>query len=121
MEKNVMIAIPVAIIFFVLVLNFSGLLWGLNIYFELKDPDISCNIDSDCRLFVQSENTQCLICDSCETFNINDSEVIAINKNQRLSCPFSKPLGVGCAACIGTIKGSVKLKCIENTCQKILG
>ena len=47
----VILAILVALIALVVWLNFSGNLYFLNSIF-IQNPDISCKIDSDCKLYV---------------------------------------------------------------------
>ncbi|UCD02980.1 MAG: hypothetical protein JSV63_04335 [Candidatus Aenigmatarchaeota archaeon] len=119
------------ILFFIYIFDLFGafsLLYSLNNIFP-QNPDISCKVDSDCTLHAHPEWSQCRICGSCRNFNLNDSEIIAINKEWRPFCPFPRPAGF-CLACIGVIydpSGEIVtydyidsyVKCIENKCQKI--
>lgn len=107
---------------------------GLNI-FETKEEckaslknltsfDISCNEDSDCKLDIPSELIKCNLCDryGCKNYNVNDKEVIAINKNWAPNC-LSRDINnnLACTACIGgLIQGNASVKCIENKCKKII-
>ncbi|MBI2543227.1 MAG: hypothetical protein HYW24_03515 [Candidatus Aenigmarchaeota archaeon] len=124
--------IGIFIIAVVLFLGFDyisgpGILYELNKIFP-QNPDISCRIDSDCKLHVYPEWSGCRVCGNCEIYKINDSKVIAINKEWRPFCPYPRPL-IACGLCIGGIADSdnklltdlsSNVKCIENRCQKVL-
>ena len=130
MEKSVLVLVIIGGIFLFLGIlifvlpYFSEILWSFNNQ-EPQTPDISCNVDLDCMLWVYPEWSKCEVCFSCESFDLNDTRVIAINKEWRPHCPFPKPIGVACVQCISTINNYKitdinRTKCIENKCQKIL-
>ncbi len=84
--------------------------------------DISCNVDSDCRLAVPLELSRCRLCDAydCKSYNAEDDKVIAINKDWKPRCFFSKPKKYICLACIGGINiKDYETECQNNKCIKI--
>ncbi|MEK6968464.1 MAG: hypothetical protein AABX51_07600 [Nanoarchaeota archaeon] len=121
MDRKIIAIFIIVPILAVLVLNFLGILYPLNNIFP-QNPNTFCRIDSDCKPYVQEWNSCKSGCGSCKLYDINDNEVIAINKYWNTFCPFTKPKGSGfCPACIGGIGGDFSsIKCIENKCQKIL-
>jgi hypothetical protein len=120
MKKKVIVITLIIVVVILMILNSMGIFYNLNEIFP-QNPDSSCKVDSDCKLYVHPEWSSCRICDSCKTFDISDKKVIAINKNWKPFCPFGKP-GSVCPACMGGVDGADinSVKCINSVCKKLL-
>ncbi len=126
--KSKRVLIPLIFIFILVILLMSdliGILYFLDPVINRIIPDIPskfCQVDSDCVLAIPSKLSECSPCDpyGCKFYSAESDEVVAINKNWKPRCLFSKPKNVVCIMCIGGIRQkNYQPECVNNECIKV--
>src|SRR3989344_5759885 len=89
-----------SVLFLIAVIFFVSVVYAV-------EYNASCNVNSDCKLDVPSKLSECLQCDSygCLFFDLNSSEVVAVNKSWTPNCTEREPPDA-CATCVGGLVGS---------------
>ena len=125
--------IIIGIILILVIFNFLGLLSFNNMI--PQSPDTSCIEDRDCVLLIYPEEGVCSGCGASRNYFVNESGVIAVNKDWKPYCPFPEPFPVCLAVHYGVVEVVNKsgrsyathltshiryVRCIDNVCHKVL-